>query len=138
MAIDRLHAASRSGQQIAPVLCLHPRTMAVSFGAKAALAKGGIENAIGRLRRPLPRKFDLAAITQEHLHEHARRYNDTPRKCRDFLHTSRGVKKPLSSCCNSNVNSPSRFRRNDGKEEEDASYGAAAAALHSTMNCCIA
>jgi transposase, IS30 family len=46
--------------------------------------KGGIENAIGRLRRTLPRKSDLAAITQEHLNEITRRYNNTPRKCLDF------------------------------------------------------
>jgi len=46
--------------------------------------KGGIENAIGRLRRPLPRKSDLAAITQLHLDQLTRRYNNTPRKCLDF------------------------------------------------------
>lgn len=46
--------------------------------------KGGIENAIGRLRRALPRKSDLAAITQLHLDELTHRYNTTPRKCLDF------------------------------------------------------
>jgi IS30 family transposase len=46
--------------------------------------KGGVENAIGRLRRPLPRKADLAAITQEHLDALTLRYNATPRKCLDF------------------------------------------------------
>lgn len=46
--------------------------------------KGGIENAIGRLRRPLPRKADLATITQEDLDELARRYNNTPRQCLGF------------------------------------------------------
>jgi len=46
--------------------------------------KGGIENAIGRLRRPLPRKSDLAIITQDHLDAIASRYNSTPRKCLDF------------------------------------------------------
>jgi transposase, IS30 family len=46
--------------------------------------KGGIENAIGRLRRPLPRKSDLAAITQLQLDDLTRRYNNTPRKCLDF------------------------------------------------------
>lgn len=43
--------------------------------------KGGVENAIGRLRRPLPRKADLATITQEQLDQLAERYNQTPRKC---------------------------------------------------------
>lgn len=47
--------------------------------------KGGIENAIGRLRRPLPRKSDLAAITDRTLDDLVRRYNETPRKCLGFL-----------------------------------------------------
>jgi IS30 family transposase len=46
--------------------------------------KGGIENAIGRLRRPLPRKSDLAVIPQEQLNAFTRRYNRTPRKCLGF------------------------------------------------------
>lgn len=46
--------------------------------------KGGIENAIGRLRRPLPRKADLATITQETLDELVTRYNQTPRRCLGF------------------------------------------------------
>jgi len=47
--------------------------------------KGGIENAIGRLRRTLPRKTDLTASAQEHIQKAALRYNHTPRKCLDFL-----------------------------------------------------
>jgi transposase, IS30 family len=46
--------------------------------------KGGIENAIGRLRRPLPRKSDLATISQEQLDAFATNYNNTPRKCLGF------------------------------------------------------
>jgi IS30 family transposase len=46
--------------------------------------KGGIENAIGRLRRPLPRKSDLARITQLQLDQLIDRYNSTPRKCLSF------------------------------------------------------
>jgi IS30 family transposase len=46
--------------------------------------KGGIENAIGRMRRSLPRKSDLAAISQHQLNTLLARYNDTPRKCLDF------------------------------------------------------
>ena len=46
--------------------------------------KGGIENAIGRLRRPLPRKSDLAAISDTELNALVSRYNDTPRKCLGF------------------------------------------------------
>lgn len=43
--------------------------------------KGGIENAIGRMRRPLPRKTDLAKIPPKDLQTIAARYNSTPRKC---------------------------------------------------------
>lgn len=46
--------------------------------------KGGIENAIGRMRRPLPRKSDLATIDQQTLDHLAKRYNRTPRKCLGF------------------------------------------------------
>jgi IS30 family transposase len=46
--------------------------------------KGGIENAIGRLRRPLPRNSDIAAISQRQLIILMERYNETPRKCLDF------------------------------------------------------
>ena len=42
--------------------------------------KGGIENAIGRLRRFLPRKTDLAALSSRDLAAAADRYNATPRK----------------------------------------------------------
>jgi transposase, IS30 family len=46
--------------------------------------KGGIENAIGRLRRVLPRKTDLATISHNQIRQLASRYNHTPRKCLDF------------------------------------------------------
>jgi transposase, IS30 family len=46
--------------------------------------KGGIENAIGRMRKNLPRKTDLARLTQDQLSSLARNYNHTPRKCLDF------------------------------------------------------
>src|SRR6202012_2478482 len=41
--------------------------------------KGGIENAIGRMRRSLPRKTDLATISPLELTRLAQRYNHTPR-----------------------------------------------------------
>lgn len=46
--------------------------------------KGGIENAIGRMRRFLPRKSDLAIIDQHQLDALVDRYNNTPRKCLAF------------------------------------------------------
>lgn len=46
--------------------------------------KGGIENAIGRMRRALPRKSDLANIPQSQLDSLVDAYNNTPRKCLAF------------------------------------------------------
>jgi IS30 family transposase len=46
--------------------------------------KGGVENAIGRMRRLLPRKTDLANISDEQFTVLVQLYNNTPRKCLDF------------------------------------------------------
>ena len=46
--------------------------------------KGGIENAIGRMRRVLPTKTDLATLSPAQIRDLARLYNHTPRKCLDF------------------------------------------------------
>ena len=46
--------------------------------------KGGIENAIGRMRRFLPRKTDLAALSGRRFRQLVSAYNNTPRKCLDF------------------------------------------------------
>ena len=46
--------------------------------------KGGVENAIGRMRRNLPRKTDLTLLSGTSLKAFVRAYNDTPRKCLDF------------------------------------------------------
>jgi transposase, IS30 family len=46
--------------------------------------KGSIENAIGRLRRLLPRKTDLDALQSHSLDDFIDRYNNTPRKCLGF------------------------------------------------------
>lgn len=46
--------------------------------------KGGVENAIGRLRRHLPRKTRLGDLTPRQIARIAKLYNDTPRKCLDF------------------------------------------------------
>jgi IS30 family transposase len=46
--------------------------------------KGGIENAIGRMRRVLPRKTDLADLPIDRLIDFITAYNNTPRKCLDW------------------------------------------------------
>ena len=46
--------------------------------------KGGIENAIGRMRRAIPTKTDLAQLSQRHLATLVCAYNNTPRKCLDW------------------------------------------------------
>lgn len=46
--------------------------------------KGGIENAIGRMRRFLPRKTDLASLDNNDFTKLIAAYNATPRKCLDW------------------------------------------------------
>ena len=46
--------------------------------------KGAIENAIGRLRRYLPRHTDLDTLSPELLAAYIAAYNNTPRKCLQF------------------------------------------------------
>jgi IS30 family transposase len=46
--------------------------------------KGGIENAIGRMRRFMPRKTDLAILPNKRFRALINAYNNTPRKCLDF------------------------------------------------------
>jgi IS30 family transposase len=46
--------------------------------------KGGIENAIGRMRRFIPRKTDLATLADRRFKSLVSAYNNTPRKCLDF------------------------------------------------------
>lgn len=46
--------------------------------------KGGVENAIGRMRRVIPTKTDLAQLSQRRLANLICAYNNTPRKCLDW------------------------------------------------------
>jgi IS30 family transposase len=46
--------------------------------------KGGIENAIGRLRRSLPRRTIIAKLKKHQLRKLIANYNNTPRKCLGF------------------------------------------------------
>lgn len=63
--------------------------------------KGGVENAIGRLRRNLPRKTDLEALPQTQLNNILQRYNNTPRKCLHFQTPAEVFQKPLHFKCES-------------------------------------
>jgi IS30 family transposase len=63
--------------------------------------KGGVENAIGRLRRFLPRKTDLDELRPDHLIQLARAYNHTPRQCLDFQTPAEVFSKLLHFKCES-------------------------------------
>ena len=62
--------------------------------------KGGVENAIGRLKRALPRKIDLAALPHARLNAIIANYNNTPRKCLGYL-TPAEIFNPLHFKCES-------------------------------------
>ena len=63
--------------------------------------KGGVENAIGRLRRFLPRKTDLATLPNEHFRAAISTYNNTPRKCLDFRTPAEAFSEVLHFECES-------------------------------------
>jgi IS30 family transposase len=64
---------------------LHKLSMRTFFcDPHAPWQKGGIENAIGRMRRGLPRKTDLATLSDHRLLSLVRSYNHTPRKCLNY------------------------------------------------------
>ncbi len=46
--------------------------------------KGGVENAIGRMRRTLPRKTDLDTLSDDRFVQLIQAYNNTPRKCLNY------------------------------------------------------
>ena len=62
--------------------------------------KGGVENAIGRLRRDLPRRTDLAALPRDSLDTIIATHNNTPRKCLGFK-TPAEAFQPLHFKCES-------------------------------------
>jgi IS30 family transposase len=59
--------------------------------------KGGVENAIRRMRRMLPRKTNLTAIQPEQLHGLTENYNNTPRKCLNYLTPNEAFRMALNS-----------------------------------------
>jgi IS30 family transposase len=63
--------------------------------------KGGIENAIGRMRRFFPRKTNLATLTRKRFQALVSAYNNTPRKCLDFKTPAETFTKLLHFECES-------------------------------------
>ncbi len=63
--------------------------------------KGGIENAIGRMRRFIPRKIDLAILPAKRFNALIAAYNNTPRKCLDFNTPAETFAKVLHFECES-------------------------------------
>ena len=75
-----------NGNEFALHYCLaETRSLATYFcDPHSPWQKGGVENAIGRMRRMLPTKTDLGALTHSDFLARASIYNHTPRKCLDF------------------------------------------------------
>ncbi len=74
-----------NGTEFACHYDLHDLAIATYFcDPYAPWQKGGIENAIGRLRRTIPRKTDLALLSDADLDTLIANYNNTPRKCLDW------------------------------------------------------
>jgi IS30 family transposase len=69
--------------------------------------KGGIENAIGRMRRFIPRKTDLATLKPRRFAALVSAYNNTPRKCLDFRTPAETFSEVLHFECES-TSPPSR------------------------------
>jgi hypothetical protein len=105
-----------NGTEFARHYDLHRHDIATFFcDPYAPWQKGGIENAIGRIRRAMPRKTDLALLTAKHLQQSSRP-TTTPRE-----NALTGIPRPkpsVAKCCTSNVNPPPRLR---GDERESTS-----------------
>ncbi|MCW2411178.1 MULTISPECIES: IS30 family transposase [unclassified Sphingobium] len=68
---------------------------------RAPWQKGGVENAIGRLRRSLPRKTDVDQLHQLKIDDILALYNHTPRKCLGFQTPAEAFLNPLHFKCES-------------------------------------
>lgn len=73
--------------------------------------KGGIENAIGRMRRFMPRKTDLATLAPADLKKAVLAYNNTPRKCLDWHSPAELFNRKLLHFECESTSPPSRGRR---------------------------
>ncbi|MGY4567429.1 IS30 family transposase [Bradyrhizobium sp. USDA 3256] len=74
-----------NGTEFAGHLALHRLSIETFFcDPHAPWQKGGIENAIGRMRRFIPRKTDLVTLSTARFRQFIAAYNNTPRKCLDY------------------------------------------------------
>jgi IS30 family transposase len=81
----RLTVTFDNGTEFAPHQVLQSLGIAIFFCDRyAPWQKGGIENAIGRMRRFIPRKTDLATLPEPRFQALIAAYNNTPRKCLDY------------------------------------------------------
>jgi len=101
-----------NGTEFAHHLALHPLSIETFFcDPHSPWQKGGIENAIGRMRRFIPRKTDLAALPSRRFRRLVAAYNNTPRKCLDFRTPAEAFSQLLHFECESTSRpSPGRHR----------------------------
>ena len=91
-----------NGTEFARHTALHRLAIRTFFcDPHAPWQKGGIENAIGRMRRFLPRKTDLATLSRRRFNDLVAAYNNTPRKCLDFATPAEAFSKVLHFECES-------------------------------------
>jgi transposase, IS30 family len=91
-----------NGTEFACHLALHSLKIETFFcDPHAPWQKGGIENAIGRMRRFIPRKTDLATLPTRRFRQMIAAYNNTPRKCLDFRTPAEAFSKVLRFECES-------------------------------------
>ena len=99
-----------NGTEFARHLALHDLQIETFFcDPHAPWQKGGIENAIGRMRRFIPRKTDLATLSNSRFRKLVAVYNNTPRKCLDFRTPAESFAQALHFECES-ISPPARGR----------------------------
>ena len=102
-----------NGTEFAAHLSLQSLLMKTFFcDPHAPWQKGGIENAIGRLRRFIPRKTDLEKLPTRRFRQSIAAYNNTPRKCLDFRTPAEAFSSQLLhfECESTSWPSPGRHR----------------------------
>ena len=102
-----------NGTEFAHHLALHRLSIETFFcDPHSPWQKGGIENAIGRMRRFIPRKTDLATFPTRRFRQSIAAYNNTPRKCLDFRTPAEAFSQVLHFECESTSwLSPGRHER---------------------------